>query len=412
METTKQWAIKYRPTKFDDVVGCTTVKSMVETNAKTDKWSKSVMLMGQFGGGKTTCARLIAMSMACQYKDEKGNPCGTCPDCKAILEEKYTRDVKRFCAEDLRISEGGYTEGMTKLVQQAKSQPFFGKKKIIIFEEIQTVLNAGNAKAAVDLLLRELENPNSKTYWIFTAMDDISVPMKGGKKAGAGGFMSRQIVHKFNPVSDTDILKYLYNLAHRVEYEKDEYKGSLWDYLTKNAGKEFCTNGLLEIAKGSDGSLRTATQMLQNCVDSGTFRIEDIRYQFGLLDDAVINEVLYDVANNVKSDKAFDLLGRIDGTNYTRLYYSWARALKEASMAKMFDKVIYTEKNKETGKLEYHVVNSKSEDFKEKMCYEASVGLANGKNYKKLVDIFAGFSDAEKGFNADLFVLRLIDCYE
>ena len=408
METT-QWAIKYRPTKFSEVYGCSTIKAMVESDVKNDKWPKSVLLMGQYGSGKTTCAKLLAMTMMCQHKDAEGNPCGECPDCKAILEERYTRDVKRVCAEDIR-QEGGYTEGIANFLSQAKTQPFFGKRKIIIFEEIQTILNAGNAKGAIDLLLKEIENPNSKTYWIFTSMDTIIVPTKGGTKAGPGGFLSRQVIHKFYPAADSDILKYLYNLAHRIEYERDDFKGSLWDWMLKNTSKEFCTNGLLEMAKGSEGSYRQATQMLQTCIESNIFDISEIRKQFGLLEDAIVNKVLYDIANNVKTEKVIQMLGDIDGTNYVRLYYSWARALKEAEMARIFGKVIYKTKDKESGKTETHIASADSEG-RDLMCYNESLGLANGVNFAKLKAIFAGFSDAEKGFNADLFIMRLLDCY-
>ena len=53
-------ARKYRPTKFDDVVGQDHVTTTLQNAVKNNKVAQSLLFCGPRGVGKTTCARILA----------------------------------------------------------------------------------------------------------------------------------------------------------------------------------------------------------------------------------------------------------------------------------------------------------------------------------------------------------------
>ena len=137
---TNQWSISQRPTTLDAVTGCNSIKELVRTSIKKKEWPRAILLTGKYGTGKTTMAKIIAQTMVCKHLDENGNPCCECKDCKAIIDETFTRDVKMIGGESIKKGDNGadsIMEAVKILVDRAKTQPVFGDKKVIIFEEIQ-----------------------------------------------------------------------------------------------------------------------------------------------------------------------------------------------------------------------------------------------------------------------------------
>lgn len=402
MENIKQWSINYRPQLMKDVYGAQSVKSFVETAVKKDEWPRAILLTGKYGTGKTTVAQIIARTMVCNHLDAEGNPCNECPDCKAVIDETFIRDVKLLGNADIsREKDGSMVESVKKLVAKANERPFFpgSRRKVIIFDEIQEL--AKQSPAALNALLKSLENKNSKTYWIFTAMD----PMKGS------GISSRMQIFNFYEQSYTDVLKYLVGLAKRIDYEGMK----LWDWILQNAGsteeeiKTFATHGMLEIAKGSEGSLRTATQMLEQCIKTRTFTLAGIRSRFSLVSENDIMDAFYDIANNVKSDKVLDTLAQIDNNNYTRFYFYGSSFIKDAEMAKVFGKIkkLKNKKNKETGEEEPVVETVGAGDF----VFDKAVQLTKSPNYSKLRDIFIKFNVSGM-LSKDIFITELLKAYD
>ena len=53
-------ARKYRPIKFDDVVGQTHVTTTLENAILNEKIAQSILFCGPRGVGKTSCARILA----------------------------------------------------------------------------------------------------------------------------------------------------------------------------------------------------------------------------------------------------------------------------------------------------------------------------------------------------------------
>lgn len=75
-----------RPQRFEDVAGQELVKDLLKAIVKNPQSApKSLILQGEYGTGKTTCARILAKALNCPYSD-KGDACGECEFCKTNIE--------------------------------------------------------------------------------------------------------------------------------------------------------------------------------------------------------------------------------------------------------------------------------------------------------------------------------------
>ena len=67
----KVLARKYRPQKFQDLVGQDLLVEIITNAINNNKLAHAYILTGVRGVGKTTTARLIAMSINCQNRKQK-----------------------------------------------------------------------------------------------------------------------------------------------------------------------------------------------------------------------------------------------------------------------------------------------------------------------------------------------------
>ena len=70
MTTNKILALKYRPQEFKDLIGQEVMAQTITNAIKLGKTPNAYLLTGVRGVGKTTTARLIAMSLNCQNRKE------------------------------------------------------------------------------------------------------------------------------------------------------------------------------------------------------------------------------------------------------------------------------------------------------------------------------------------------------
>ena len=81
----KVLARKYRPQKFADLIGQDNLVKILTNAITTNRIANAYLLTGVRGVGKTTTARLIAMSLNCMEKNKTNcEPCGKCESCQSI----------------------------------------------------------------------------------------------------------------------------------------------------------------------------------------------------------------------------------------------------------------------------------------------------------------------------------------
>ena len=117
-----------RPTNFDAMVGQEIVVENIRNQSIRNQFFPVFVLCGQFGSGKTTMARIIAMAANCKCKDESGNPCGKCESCKAVMEHSREGIIEIDGASNNGV------DNVRALLSQASTIGVFDKKVIVIDE--------------------------------------------------------------------------------------------------------------------------------------------------------------------------------------------------------------------------------------------------------------------------------------
>ena len=215
-------AVKYRPYKWEDVVGHSAAVSRLRGIVKTGKVPQAIMFTGPSGTGKTTLGRMLARYLNCEHK----NACGKCTNCK--LGDKHP-DVKEINAAEARG-----IDDVRRIISEAKYKPQFGKYRFVLVDEAQQL-----TPQAAQALLKPLEEPPANTIYIICTMEpDKILPAIAG----------RCNQFELNRLSKEDISK-------RLQVIAGEEKAS---FISPKAADQ--------IAESSGGQVRNAVNMLESII--------------------------------------------------------------------------------------------------------------------------------------------------
>lgn len=233
---------KVRPNKFTELVGQRNVVKNLMAQSQKDKFFNIYILCGQYGSGKTTVARILAMALNCEHKDEQGNPCLECESCKAILEKKAADVIEIDAASNNSI------DNVRDIINTVQYMPRM-KKKVYIIDEVHRL-----SKQAFDCLLKTFEEPPEHAVFILCTTEDKSLP---------DTITSRAPVYTFNRLSDEDICARLEEIA-------------------KKEGYAYNQDGIYTIAQYSKGAMRNALSLLEQLAIQGEITEESVRSLLGL----------------------------------------------------------------------------------------------------------------------------------
>lgn len=140
-----------RPKTFTEYIGNKDNINLFKLALK-EEFPPFSLMIGPSGVGKTTVSKIIAKHLTCENGFD-GEICGVCPNCfsannSLIDNDKDTSNVMVF-----RMSDEGGKRAARKVVDQIKTKPLTGGKKVIILEECQ-----GMSFEAQELLLPILEH--------------------------------------------------------------------------------------------------------------------------------------------------------------------------------------------------------------------------------------------------------------
>lgn len=216
---------KWRPKTFDEVSDQKNVTDILKSQVVTSHIPHALMFCGVRGTGKTSCAKIFAKAINCLNNND-GNPCLKCENCKKI-ENKSVIDVYEIDA----ASNNG-VENIRTIREESNFVSSELKFKVYIVDEFH-MLSSG----AFNAFLRTLEEPQKNVVFILATTEFNKIPKT---------IVSRCQKFDFRRISNEAIFERL-------------------KFISKEENIDIDDKSLNLIAKSSDGAMRDALSILDQC---------------------------------------------------------------------------------------------------------------------------------------------------
>ncbi|MAD61417.1 MAG: hypothetical protein CMH49_07910 [Myxococcales bacterium] len=159
-------ARKWRPTRFDDVVGQEHITQTLQNAIRRDRVPHALLFIGSRGVGKTSCARIFAKALNCLSDAQPvATPCEQCNSCLGVNQGN---------AVDVFEIDGASNNGVEQvreLRESTRFNPSISRFKIYIIDEVH-MLSVG----AFNALLKTLEEPPPHVKFIFATTEPHKIP--------------------------------------------------------------------------------------------------------------------------------------------------------------------------------------------------------------------------------------------
>ena len=240
-------ARKYRPHRFEDVVGQAHVSQTLKNALRNDHLAHAFLFCGPRGVGKTTCARILAKVLNCQNLNDSFEPCNNCDSCQSFNENAS------FNITELDAASNNSVEHIRALIEQVRFQPQQGKYKVFIIDEVHML-----SQQAFNAFLKTLEEPPSYAIFILATTEKHKI---------IPTILSRCQIFDFKRIQVQDMVAHL-------------------QHICEEEGIEAEPDALSIIGQKADGALRDALSIFDRIVSfSGKhIKYEDVISNLNILD--------------------------------------------------------------------------------------------------------------------------------
>lgn len=267
---------KYRPKKFEEIVGQDQVKIVLKKAIENQSIAHAYIFFGPRGTGKTTTARILAKALNCLSHEDK--PCGKCESCIAVDNNSHMDVIEIDAASYRGIDE------IRKIRDAASYRPTMGHYKVYIVDEFHML-----TREAFNALLKTLEEPPEHIVFILATTNLEKVPET---------ILSRCQVFTFKPLSEGQIVEYLQRIL-------------------KEEKKTYTVEALKIIAKAAKGGMRDAVNLLERALVFGEKIEEDnVKNILGILPEEYLKSYLIAILNG-DSDEIVALSENIERLGYS-----------------------------------------------------------------------------------------------
>ena len=265
-------ARKWRPQRFDDVVGQQAVTRTLRNAIASKRIAQAFVFAGSRGCGKTTTARILARALNCE-KGPTPDPCGACDACVEIAQGRDI-DVMEIDA----ASHTGIDNIRDVVLAGLSIAPVRDRYKVFIIDEVHQL-----STASFNALLKSVEEPPAHVVFMMATTEIHKIP---------DTILSRSQVFEFRSIPATAILAQLRKIADAE-------------------GIDASDAALALVARAAEGSMRDAQSALDQVMAfSGTsISVEDVSTVLGL----VGRDLLFDLIEAVLDEdgpQAFALADR------------------------------------------------------------------------------------------------------
>ncbi|MBD1574929.1 DNA polymerase III subunit gamma/tau [Vibrio sp. S11_S32] len=226
-------ARKWRPAKFNQVVGQDHVVTALENALKQNRLHHAYLFSGTRGVGKTSIGRLFAKGLNCET-GITDNPCGVCDSCAEIDQGRHVDLLEIDAASRTKV------EDTRELLDNVQYKPARGRFKVYLIDEVHML-----SRHSFNALLKTLEEPPEYVKFLLATTDPQKLPVT---------ILSRCLQFHLKPISSDQIHQQL-------------------DYVL---GEESITSeprALGLISHAADGSMRDALSLSDQAIALGNGHI-------------------------------------------------------------------------------------------------------------------------------------------
>lgn len=227
-------AVRYRPKKLSDLVGQHSLVKTITNAIQHNRIHHAFLLTGTRGVGKTTTARIIALSVNCIGRDgllnePTANPCLECVNCKQIINGNHPDVIEIDAASRTGV------DSMREIIESCMYPPVQARYKVYIIDEVHML-----SKAAFNALLKTLEEPHGAIKFIFATTEVKKIPVT---------ITSRCQKFFLKSMGKDELSNHLINIAN-------------------NEGFEIENDASIALSSLAMGSVRDGLSLLDQCISS------------------------------------------------------------------------------------------------------------------------------------------------
>ncbi|MCB0342456.1 MAG: DNA polymerase III subunit gamma/tau [Pseudobdellovibrionaceae bacterium] len=239
-------ARKWRPKSFADVVGQSHISQTLTNALRNNRLPHALLFTGPRGTGKTSSARILAMSLRCpEAKDFV--PCGQCSECLDISNGRSIDVIEVDGASNNGV------DAIRELRDTVSYMPSSGRYKVYIIDEVHML-----STSAFNALLKTLEEPPEHVIFVMATTEVHKIP---------NTILSRCQRFDFRRISIRSIAEHLKTICESENITADEE--ALW-----------------MVARQGDGSMRDSQSLLDQVItfSEGAITLQKVVDVLGLTD--------------------------------------------------------------------------------------------------------------------------------
>lgn len=267
---------KYRPTKFEDIVGQNHIVTTLSNSIKTNRLSHAYLFTGPRGTGKTSIARLFAKAINCTERNNFSTADSI--TCLEFINGNAVDLIEIDAASNTGV------DNIRELRETISLTPTSAPFKIYIIDEVH-MLSTG----AFNALLKTLEEPPAHAIFILATTEAHKVPET---------VISRCQRYDFSRISISDIITKL-------------------TYILNKENISFEEEALEMIAISSNGGMRDAESLLAQVISfiNKNLTKDDVMKVLGITSQ---KQIISLISSIIKNDTclAIEIINKITNDGY------------------------------------------------------------------------------------------------